>query len=120
MLHQKIRGKVLCLAEHLPHCPCTKVQSKDGSEGEKSKGKFEQDGDTGPRPNTQTTLVSKPDGSQSESRIGSLSQNGYGPPGKYLYLSSKNRLPVGRRSRLVGFLDLFINIFLEVQNEKYS
>ena len=46
----------------------------------------------------------------------------FGPPGKYLYLSHKHRLSVGRRSRprIVGFLDLFIDMFLEVQNERYS
>ena len=46
----------------------------------------------------------------------------FGPPGKYLYLSTKNPLSVGRRSRprIVEFLYLFIDIFLEVQNTKYS
>ena len=36
----------------------------------------------------------------------------FGPPGKYLYLSLKNRLSVGRRSRprIVGFLYFFIDI----------
>ena len=42
----------------------------------------------------------------------------FGPPGKHQYLSPTNRLSVGRRSRprIVGFLDLFIDSFLEVQN----
>ena len=33
----------------------------------------------------------------------------FGPPGKYLYLSPKNPLSVGRRSRpwIVGFADVF-------------
>ena len=46
----------------------------------------------------------------------------FGPPGKYLYLSPKHRLSVGRRSRpqIVVFLDFSIDIFLEVQKEKYS
>ena len=46
----------------------------------------------------------------------------FGPPGKYLYLSPKNRLSMGRRSRprIVDFLYLFIDMFLEVQDEKYS
>ena len=37
----------------------------------------------------------------------------FGPPGKYLYLSPKNRLSVA------GFAGR-IDIFLEVQNERYS
>ena len=41
-----------------------------------------------------------------------------GPPGKYLYVSPQNSLHVGSR-HVVGCLDCFINIFLEVQ-EKYS
>ena len=42
-------------------------------------------------------------------------------PGKYLCLSPKSRLSFSRRSRpwIVGFLDLFIDISLEVPNEKY-
>ena len=44
-------------------------------------------------------------------------------PGKYLSLGLQNPLlvHVGRLRRpVVGFLDLFINIVLEVQNKKYS
>ena len=46
----------------------------------------------------------------------------FGPPGTYLYLSPQPPLPIGQRSRptVVGFLDLFIDIFLEVQNKTYS
>ena len=43
----------------------------------------------------------------------------FGPPGKYLQKSLKNRPPVGRR-RVVGLGDLSIDILLEVQNETYS
>ena len=45
-----------------------------------------------------------------------------GPPGKYLYLSPQNPLHVGREAgrHVVGFLYFFIDIFLEVQDTKYS
>ena len=39
----------------------------------------------------------------------------FGPPGKYLYLSFQNPL-----HHVVGFLDFFIDTFLEVQDKKYS
>ena len=41
-----------------------------------------------------------------------------GPPGKYLYLSPQNPLSAGRG--IVDFLDVSIDIFLEIQNQKYS
>ena len=45
----------------------------------------------------------------------------FGPPGKYLWTSRENRLSAagfaGRR--IVDFWDLRIDIFLEVQNQKY-
>ena len=46
----------------------------------------------------------------------------FGPPGKYLYLSTKDRLSVGQwsRSQIVEFLYFFTGIFLKVQNIKYS
>jgi hypothetical protein len=43
----------------------------------------------------------------------------FGPPGAYLYLSPQNPLHVSRL-HVVGFLDLFIDVFLEVQNKRYS
>ena len=42
-----------------------------------------------------------------------------GPPGKHLYSSPPNQLHVGQL-HVIGVLDLFIDVFLEVQNEKYS
>ena len=40
-----------------------------------------------------------------------------GPPGKHLYLSPKAHF-TGRHG--VGFLDFVIDVFLDVQNTKYS
>ena len=39
-----------------------------------------------------------------------------GFPGKYLYLSPQNPLHVGGR-HVVGFLDLFVHLYLEVQDK---
>ena len=46
----------------------------------------------------------------------------FGPPGKYLYLSLKIHYPLAGEAgrRVVGFLDFFIDIFMEVQNTTYS
>ena len=46
----------------------------------------------------------------------------FGPPGKYLYLSPKTHymLAGGAGQDVVGFLDFFIDIFLEVQNKRFG
>ena len=46
----------------------------------------------------------------------------FGAPGKYLYLSPQNLLHVGQRSWPTGskLSWLFYNIFLDVQNQRYS
>ena len=43
----------------------------------------------------------------------------FGPPGTHLYLSPQNQLHVAG-PHVVGFRDFFIDVFLEVQNQRYT